>query len=61
MMKATLTKFVNLARTSIGTEIIDNVTVIDVDECYLRIITSEGEMKKYPIDMVKGYTVEVLA
>lgn len=59
MIKVTLTRFTSPASMIIGTEVIENVTVVDVDDCYLRIITSAGEMKKYGLDIVKGYTVEV--
>lgn len=60
MIKVTITKFVNPQSMIIGAETIKNVTVIDMDECFIRLITEDGKMIKYPLDIVKGYTAEMI-
>ena len=60
MLKVTITKLINPQSMIIDSETIKTVTVIDMDECFIRIITEDGKMIKYPLDIVKGFTTEVI-
>lgn len=60
MIKVTLTMAISEMRVTTREEVIENVTVIDCDDDYLRIITGEGELQKIDQSLVIGYTAEVI-
>lgn len=60
MIKVTLTIATSETKVTTREEVIENVTVIDCDDDYLRIITGEGEMHKINQVLVIGYTAEVI-
>ena len=60
MIKVTLTVYTTKTKNTMRTEEIENVTTIDVDSSYLRIITGDGELWKIEQDDVVGYTAEVI-
>ena len=39
---------------------IENVTVIDVDDEYMRVLTSEDKFFKFELKHIVGYTAEVI-
>lgn len=60
MIKVTLTMATSETKVTTREEVIENVTVIDCDDDYLRIITGEGELRKINQVLVIGYTAEVI-
>lgn len=60
MIKVTLSQYTSANRTTIRETEIENITVIDMDDGFLRLVTGDGEMLKIALQMVVGYTAEVI-
>ncbi len=60
MIKVTLSQYTSANGTTVRKTEIENVTVIDMDDGFLRLVTGEGEMLKIALQMVVGYTAEVI-
>ena len=60
MIKVTLSQYTSINRITIRETVIEGVTVIDMDDGFLRLVTGEGEMLKIALLLVAGYTAEVI-
>ena len=60
MIKVTIMIYTTKTQNTKRTEEIENVTTIDSDNDYLRIITCDGEMFKIEQEDIIGYTAEVI-
>lgn len=60
MIKVTLTIYTTKTQNTMRTEEIENVTTIDSDAGFLRLITGDGELWKIEQEDVVGYTAEVI-
>ena len=60
MIRVTFTVYTTKTHDTKRTEKIKNVTAIDSDNEYLRIITGEGELWKIEQEDIIGYTAEVI-
>lgn len=60
MIKVTLSQYTSVNRITIRETVIEGVTVIDMDDGFLRLVTGEGEMLKIALQLVAGYTAEVI-
>lgn len=60
MIKVTLMIYTTKTQNTKRTEEIENVTTIDSDNEYLRIITGDGELWKIEQEDIIGYTAEVI-
>lgn len=60
MIKVTMIIYTTKTQNTKRTEEIENVTTIDSDNDYLRIITGEGELIRIEQEDIVGYTAEVI-
>lgn len=60
MIKVTIMRYTTKTQNTKRTEEIENVTTIDSDNDYLRIITGDGELYKIEQEDIIGYTAEVI-
>lgn len=60
MIKLTIMLYTTKTQNTKRTEEIENVTAIDSDHDYLRIITGDGELYKIEQEDIIGYTAEVI-
>lgn len=60
MIKVTIMIYTTKTQNTKRTEEIENVTTIDSDNDYLRIITGDGELWKIEQEDIIGYTAEVI-
>lgn len=60
MIKVTLSQYTSVNRITIRETVIEGVTVIDMDDGFLRLVTCEGEMLTIALQLVAGYTAEVI-
>ena len=60
MIKVTMTLYTSKTHNTTRTDYFEDVTVIDVDDDYIRIIGGEGTMDKIELSEVVGYTAEVI-
>lgn len=60
MIKVTMTLYTSKNHNTTRKEEFELVTVLDVDDDYIRIINSEGVMYKVESSEVVGYTAEVI-
>ena len=60
MIRVTLMVYTTKTHNTKRTEKIENVTTIDSDNEYLRIITGDGELWKIEQEDIIGYTAEVI-
>ena len=60
MIKVILSQYTSVNRITIRETVIEDVTVIDMDDGFLRLVTGEGEMLKISLQLVACYTAEVI-
>lgn len=60
MIKVTMTLYTSKNHNTTRTEEFEFVSVIDVDDKYIRIINHEGILYKVESSEVVGYTTEVM-
>ena len=60
MIKLTITLYTSKNHVTVRTEEYENVSVIDLDETYMRIIHRDGTMHRIELSEVIGYTAEVI-
>ena len=60
MIKVTMTLYTSKNHNTTRTDEFEFVSVIDVDDNYIRIINHEGVMYKIASSEVVGYTAEVI-
>lgn len=60
MIKVTMTLYTSKKHNTIRTEEFEFVSVVDVDDKYIRIVNCEGILYKVETSEVVGYTAEVI-